>query len=212
MGTGGGRSGRSQGNGTGTTRPGSGGRTVSPGKRPASTHRGAGRIAGRIAERLIRRSCRRLPGSTRDERYREWAAEILAILEDPDVRHESLRQARALSYALGIWKCSHHPLLTGGRQAISPRRAAFVRVTRGVGIYLGVLGVLAGLFQVFPLQGPWPAIGILALAVCFDGFCLVDLARAREVRYLAKPWWVLACLIQTPAGGIMYLSAGRVRS
>jgi hypothetical protein len=191
-----------------STRPGSGGRAASPRKRPASTHRGA----GGIAERLIRRSCRRLPASTRDERYREWAAEVLAILEDPDVRHESMRQARALSYALGIWKCSHHPRLTGGRQAVSPRRAAFVRVTRGIGIYLGVLGVLARLAQVLPVQGLWPTILLLVLAVCFDGFCLVDLARAREVRYLAKPWWVLACLIQTPFGGIMYLSAGRVRS
>ena len=42
--------------------------------------------AQRIAEHLIRRACRRLPGDTRDERYREWAAELPAILHDHDVQ------------------------------------------------------------------------------------------------------------------------------
>jgi Phospholipase_D-nuclease N-terminal len=53
---------------------------------------------------------------------------------------------------------------------------------------------------------------ILALAVGFDAFCLVDLARAAEVRYLPKWGWVLLiCIISAPFGGIVYLTIGRVR-
>jgi hypothetical protein len=174
-----------------------------------TTHPGA----GRMAERLIRRSCRRLRAEDRDERYREWAAEVPAILEDRDTRPAILRSARAISYALGVWRCTHHPQLAAGRHGGSARRAAIVRVTRGVGIYLGVVGLFIGLAQAFGApQGPWPPIVLVGLALCFDGFCLADLARASEVRYLPKWGWALACLVQTPCGGIMYLSAGRVRS
>jgi hypothetical protein len=58
--------------------------------------------AQRIAELLIRAACRRLPGDVREERRREWSAELLAILDDPDVRVAALRRARALRYAAGI--------------------------------------------------------------------------------------------------------------
>jgi hypothetical protein len=40
-------------------------------------------------------------GDTRDERYREWAAEVPAILHDPDIRFALLRSARALRFAAG---------------------------------------------------------------------------------------------------------------
>jgi hypothetical protein len=58
-------------------------------------------VVHRAAERLIRRACRRLPGDTRDERYREWAAEVPAIVHDPDIRFALLRSARALRFAAG---------------------------------------------------------------------------------------------------------------
>jgi hypothetical protein len=169
-------------------------------------------VTGRLAERLIRHACRRLPADTRDDRCREWTAEVRAILEDPGIRPAVLRSARALGYALGIWKCTRHPHLTAGSKERSARRAAVVRVTRGVGIYLAVSGVFIGQVLVFRAQGPFPVLVVLALAICFDGFCLIDLAKAREVRYLPKWGWALACLVQSPLGGIMYLSAGRVRS
>ncbi len=55
----------------------------------------------------------------------------------------------------------------------------------------------------------WPFL-LLALLVGFDAFCLVDIARAAEVRYLRKRTWALICLIQIPLGGILYLSIGRI--
>jgi hypothetical protein len=53
----------------------------------------------RIGEYLITRACRRLPVETRDERCREWTAELPAILRDPDTRLAARRAARMLRYA-----------------------------------------------------------------------------------------------------------------
>jgi hypothetical protein len=155
----------------------------------------------RLAEYLIRRACRRLPADTRDERYREWTAEIRAILDDPDTGPGVLRATRALRYAAGIMSFTR-----------DDTRGLGARLTTGIVIYLAVVGLYIGLVQVFRMQGPVPALVLVGLAVCFDGFCLADLARAGQVRYLPKWGWVLACLVQTPFGGIMYLTTGRSRS
>jgi hypothetical protein len=50
---------------------------------------------------------------------------------------------------------------------------------------------------------------VVVIAVGFVVFCLVDLARARQVRYLPKWAWALICLISVPLGGIVYLIVGR---
>ena len=55
----------------------------------------------RIGEYLIARACRYLPAEARDERYREWVAELPAILRDPGVRPAARRAARMLRYASG---------------------------------------------------------------------------------------------------------------
>jgi DivIVA domain-containing protein len=55
----------------------------------------------RIGEYLIARACRHLPAEARDERYREWVAELPAILADPEVRPSARRAARMLRYASG---------------------------------------------------------------------------------------------------------------
>jgi hypothetical protein len=53
----------------------------------------------RLGESLVRRACRRLSGPTRDDRYREWAAELPAILHDPGIRLAPHRAFRMLAYA-----------------------------------------------------------------------------------------------------------------
>jgi DivIVA domain-containing protein len=55
----------------------------------------------RIGEYLIARACARLPAGVREERYREWVAELPAILHDPGVRPAARRAARMLGYASG---------------------------------------------------------------------------------------------------------------
>lgn len=52
-----------------------------------------------LAKYLILRACRRLPYDIRNERYREWTAELPAILDDPGIRFPGRRVARALLYA-----------------------------------------------------------------------------------------------------------------
>ncbi|HWN61972.1 MAG TPA: hypothetical protein VNO25_15060 [Streptosporangiaceae bacterium] len=53
----------------------------------------------RAGEYLVGRSCRHLPGPIRDERYREWTAELPAILNDPDTKPAVRRAVRMLRYA-----------------------------------------------------------------------------------------------------------------
>jgi hypothetical protein len=59
-------------------------------------------------------------------------------------------------------------------------------------------------------DAPWPLLAIAALGIGFDAYCLLDIARAADVRYLRKWAWAAICLIQCPLGGIVYLSIGRV--
>ena len=57
------------------------------------------RLLLRAGEFLVGGACRRLPPGIRDERYREWAAELPAILHDPQVRLAARRAVRMLAYA-----------------------------------------------------------------------------------------------------------------
>ena len=53
----------------------------------------------RIGEYLVRGACQQLPPGIREERYREWAAELPAILHDPQIRPAPRRAVRMLGYA-----------------------------------------------------------------------------------------------------------------
>jgi hypothetical protein len=161
--------------------------------------------AGRAALGLIRVSCRRLADG--DERCREWSAEVAAIVREPG----RWRGVRAVRFAAGT--------MTGARRmrlapADGTPGSAAARLVTGLVLYAGVL--TAFLVTVgHPGPGhrlPWPFIVIVAGVLAFALFCLLDLARARQVRYLPKWAWALICVVQIPLGGIFYLSLGRVRS
>jgi hypothetical protein len=54
---------------------------------------------------------------------------------------------------------------------------------------------------------------LLALVVGLIVYCLVDLARARSVRYLPKAAWALVIVLgSAPFGAIAYLVLGRNRN
>ncbi len=52
---------------------------------------------------------------------------------------------------------------------------------------------------------------ILVVAVAFAVYCLTDLVRASEVRYLPKWLWGIIIAISIPFGGIVYLVVGKQR-
>jgi hypothetical protein len=114
--------------------------------------------AQRIAEHLIRRACRYLPGDARDERCREWVAELPAILHDPGIRFGPLRSAHALSYAGGIFRSTRR--LRGsagiyprdGRQpAIFPRPDGVLPMIAGVAFWFGIIAFI----HIHPPSGSW---------------------------------------------------------
>ena len=182
--------------------------------------------APRIAEWLIRAACRRLPADARAERYREWTAELPAILSDRSIRPSFLRALRALAFGAGISKTTRHlsrSTRAGSRRARNaqwrtgglPTRPTdlAIRVVTGLAVWLVFVAGAIALIAVVGTRAdphPWPILLIVVLAFAFDAFCLLDIAHAAEVRYLRKWTWALICLIQIPLGGILYLSIGRI--
>ena len=177
----------------------------------------------RVAERLIRSACRRLPADERDERFREWTAELHAILDDESIRPSWLRGPRALAFCAGISRAARQlsrlapagPRRVGnsrwrsGARRTRPNDTA-VRVAVGLGVYGVVVAGVVTLLTVHPDPRGWPFLLLVAIGIGFDGYCLADIARASQVRYLPKWAWALICLAQAPGGGIAYLCAGRV--
>ena len=175
-----------------------------------------------IAERLIRASCRRLPEDERAERCREWAAELPAIMDDATIQSRMLRSVRVLRYSAGISRTTRQLRRTGGRPARArtsgwrngaiPGRPATPgpRLTIGLIVWLVVIFAAVSILRAHPHPDSWPFILLLVLAAAFDAFCLTDIVRASQVRYLPKWAWALICLAQCPSGGIVYLCIGRV--
>jgi hypothetical protein len=175
----------------------------------------------RIAEWLIYTACRRLPADVRAERRQEWTAELPAILDDQSIRPPFLRTLRALTFCIGIsrttrqlsrsarasaQRSTNSQWRTGAMRTRPPDVAA--RAILGLFIWLVIVVGVITLLRMNPDPHGWAVTLGLGLAIGFDAFCLVDLARAAQVRYLPKWAWALICLIQTPLGGIMYLSIG----
>jgi Phospholipase_D-nuclease N-terminal len=176
-----------------------------------------------VAERLIRSACRRLPADERAERFREWTAEVQAILDDESIRSSWLRWMRALAFCAGISRAARQlsrPAPAGSRRVgKSPWRSGAprtrpndlaVRVTVGLGVWVVVVAGAIFVLRAHPDPRGWPFLLIAVLGIGFDAYCLVDIARASQVRYLPKWAWALICLAQTPSGGIAYLCAGRL--
>lgn len=164
----------------------------------------------RIGEYLIARACRHLPAEERDERYREWVAELPAILRDPGVRPAARRAARMLGYASGTIRGT--ALAPGSARRVMAHLAgaaapfittALVAYLRGwtktpqgwtdlgIGCLLGSLAVSGGRLAYRRMRGKGP------------GEDLTDVVEARaRTRAQARA----ACIVQARA------SAGSVSS
>jgi hypothetical protein len=135
--------------------------------------------AQRIAEHLIRRACRRLPRDLRDERDREWAAELPTIISDPDIRFAFLRSARALRYAAGVYRATRHlpraaraPAWGTRQPTIFPRPGGVIPAIAAVIAWLAVIG----LARAFPPAGPWTWL-ILPIALLPPTLAVIAIVR-----------------------------------
>jgi Phospholipase_D-nuclease N-terminal len=65
-----------------------------------------------------------------------------------------------------------------------------------------------------PANSPFPVAALVPLLVAvlaFVIFCLVDVIRSQNVRYLPRWAWAIICLISMPWGGIAFLIFGKER-
>ncbi len=146
----------------------------------------ARRLAERLAGWLIGRACRHLPAAAREERGREWTAELPAILADPDVRPVLLRSARALRFAVGTIRTARrqhgvfHGQLTG-----ADARSAGVRLFSCACLWLAAVCLvrIGAVLHIPPLHGIWIVLVVVAAAT-IELFALAQLIKL--VRWLCQ--------------------------
>jgi hypothetical protein len=153
--------------------------------------------AQRAAEFLIRRACRRLPVGMRDDRYREWTAELPAIWHDPGIRIAAVRSARTLLYSAGTYRSARRlrraapvvGLATGAPAgwATRSRRRPLKRPRLPDGIPLAIAASLIWLGEVLLLNA-YPPHGqnYLYLAGGIANDILAAIAIVRFVRWLRR--------------------------
>lgn len=146
----------------------------------------AERLAGRVAEWLIGRACRHLPAAARQERGREWTAELPAILADPDVRPGLLRSARALRFAVGTIRTARreHGIFRGQLTGADARSAG-VRLFICASLWLAAVCLvqIGAVLHIPPLHGVWIAL-VLPAAATVELFALAQLIKL--VRWLCQ--------------------------
>ena len=162
----------------------------------------------RIGEYLIARACRHLPAEARDERYREWVAELPAILRDPGVRPAPRRAARMLRYASGTIRGT----------ALTPGSARRVTVLMARAVAPPILAGLA-FYRLGWAKTPqeWIYLGICVLAVSGCGLAYRrkrgkalgdDLMAAAEARARTRAQARAACILQARASAGSVNTAG----
>ena len=88
----------------------------------------------RLGEYLVGRACQRLPKNIREERYREWAAELPAILHDSQIRLASRRAVRMLGYAADTFRGTTLTHVRARRQTPAMTAALSVLLLAGLGL------------------------------------------------------------------------------
>lgn len=134
----------------------------------------------RIGEYLIGRAARLLPGEIRDERRREWAAELPAILCDPDTRLAAHRAARMLGYAVGaVWGTA---LAAGGARG---RLTAVIAAVVGLFTADFLAVVVLNTRNAVNAPGDWVPYFWIVLGVVF--LAMFGWVLGRRIRQADKP-------------------------
>ena len=134
----------------------------------------------RIGEYLIGCAARLLPGEIRDERHREWAAELPAILRDPDTRLAAHRAARMLRYAAGTVRGA--ALAAGGARG---RLTAVLAVVSGLWTATALALVVANIWRAVQAPGDW--VSYYWIALFSPCLAMQSWVSAVQIRRAAKP-------------------------
>jgi DivIVA domain-containing protein len=134
----------------------------------------------RIGGHLIGLASRLLPGEIRDERCREWTAELPAILRDSDTRLAAHRAARMLGYAAGaVWGSAL--TAAGARGRLTAVMAVVVGLLTADFLTLAVRGILGAANA----PGDWVHYCSIVGGILY--FAELGRVLARRIRQAAKP-------------------------
>ena len=157
----------------------------------------------RVGEYLIARACRHLPAEARDERYREWVAELPVILRDPGVRPAGRRAARMLGYASGTIRGT--ALTPGNARRLMAHTAGAAAPVLITGLVVYLLG-----WAKTPQYWIYLGIGCLLGSLTMSGCRLVyrrtrgkglrdDLTDGAQARARTRAQGRAACILQARA-------------
>lgn len=170
----------------------------------------------RVGEFLVRRAARRLPGRLRDERHREWAAELPVILHDPDLRPGLRRAARMLGYALdtirGTALAGGQARHRGAHRGARTPMATFKWLGIGLLVLLVVVGAPGLLILLIMVYGPaavfWGVGGLCAAGSLIGAFTE---GRTRHGWRRVWSYWFPASVLVTSTVQLVLLAAQRGR-
>jgi hypothetical protein len=158
------------------------------------------RWALRAGEYLVARACRRLPAEIRQERYREWVAELPVILRDRDAGPAPRRVVRMLAFAADTLRGA--TLAAGAYRYQGAHRRADHEDDRALA---NSLLAVSGLLVLLAFEG-WLVYQLifgasLALSASLTAWGLFYLIRGRVRRSdSAAESWILAGFLAQPAG------------
>jgi hypothetical protein len=144
-------------------------------------------LAQHLSEWLIGRARRHLPAPAGDERYREWTAELPAILADPEVRPALLRSARALRFAVGTIRTARreHGIFRG-QLTVADARSAGARLFISAGLWLAAVCLIriGAVLHIPAPRGFWAVAPLLLASVANQLFALAQVIKL--VRWLCQ--------------------------
>jgi hypothetical protein len=153
----------------------------------------------RVGEYLVGRACQQLPPDIREERYREWAAELPAILHDPQVRPAPRRAVRMLGYAADTLRGT---IMTPGRA-----RGRLPRLFAAVDRWFPVIGLVVVAVDVWGVvQAPGNVLNYLHLAWALLFVAYLIRKRARPG---GRVTWLLGISAILALGGVYFWNAAQ---
>lgn len=151
-------------------------------------------------EYLVARACRRLPAEVREERYREWVAELPVILHDRDAGPAPLRVIRMLAFAVDTLRGT--TLSAGAYQYQGAHRRGDFENNHALALSLLVL---SGLLALLAVEGWMVYQLIFGASLVFSasftvwGLFLLIRGRVRRSDSAEETWFFAGFLVQGAA-------------